>query len=187
MRQRLTTFILATGLALCANAQTFTQRVQQPAEGRGNVTIHQDAAIDELVNAPANAAAQQPQKPAERRSNTQQNGAQAQQQRAESGSQAVQQQEASRPAARTGRKVGGYRVQVYAGGNTRKDRQRAESIGSALRAQFPGEAVYVHFYSPRWICRMGNYRTYEDAEQMLQNVRRLGYSQASIVKGKVTQ
>ena len=46
--------------------------------------------------------------------------------------------------------------------------------------------VYVHFYSPRWICRVGNYRTYEEAHQMLQNLRKLGYNQASIVKGKIT-
>ena len=42
-------------------------------------------------------------------------------------------------------KVDGYRVQVYAGGNSRKDRQTAEEIGAKLKRSFPTEPVYVHF------------------------------------------
>jgi hypothetical protein len=33
---------------------------------------------------------------------------------------------------------------------------------------------------------MGNYRTYEEALQQLQEVKRLGYTAATIVKGKIT-
>ena len=83
-------------------------------------------------------------------------------------------------------KVNGYRVQIYAGGNTRKDRQKAEKIGNEIKALFPTEPIYVHFYSPRWICRMGNYRTYEEAHAILTQVREAGYNQASIVKGKIS-
>lgn len=83
-------------------------------------------------------------------------------------------------------KITGYRVQAYAGGNTRLDRQRAEQIGNDIKANYPDEPIYVHFYSPRWICRVGNYRTYEEAHLMLQNIRKLGYKQASIVKGKIS-
>ena len=83
-------------------------------------------------------------------------------------------------------KVNGYRVQIYAGGNTRKDRQKAEQIGNAIKSLFPTEPVYVHFYSPRWICRIGNYRTYEEAHAILNAVKEAGYNQASIVKGKIS-
>ena len=83
-------------------------------------------------------------------------------------------------------KTMGFRVQAYAGGNSRSDRQKAEQIGENIKANIPGEPVYVHFYSPRWICRVGNYRTYEEAHQMLLAIRKLGYTQASIVKGKIT-
>ena len=83
-------------------------------------------------------------------------------------------------------KVTGFRVQAYAGGNTRQDRQTAEQVGNNIKANIPGEPVYVHFYSPRWICRVGNYRTYEEAHQMLLAIRKLGYKQASIVKGKIS-
>ena len=80
----------------------------------------------------------------------------------------------------------GYRVQAFAGGNSRKDRQKAEQTANAILALFPGEAVYTHFYSPRWICRVGNYPTYEEARRMLVELRKLGYSSATIVKGKIT-
>lgn len=83
-------------------------------------------------------------------------------------------------------RVTGYRVQAYAGGNQRKDRQKAEQVGNDIKANYPEEPIYVHFYSPRWICRVGNYRTYEEAHQMLLNVRKLGYSSATIVKGKIS-
>lgn len=83
-------------------------------------------------------------------------------------------------------KVDGYRVQVYAGGNSRKDRQTAEEIGAKLKRSFPAEPVYVHFYSPRWICRIGNYRSYDDAVRMLKDVKAMGFKQASLVRGKIT-
>lgn len=83
-------------------------------------------------------------------------------------------------------KVNGYRVQAFAGGNSRKDRQQAENVGSKLKTKFPDEPVYVHFYSPRWICRIGNYRSYDEANRMLQKVKAMGFKQACLVKGKIT-
>ena len=87
---------------------------------------------------------------------------------------------------RKGYKINGYRVQVYAGGNSRADRQRAEAARDKIKQTFPNEPVYVHFYSPRWICRVGNYRSYEEAAHILKQVKGLGYNQASIVRGKIT-
>jgi hypothetical protein len=85
-----------------------------------------------------------------------------------------------------GIKVNGYRVQAFAGGNSRKDRQQAESVGNQIKSNYPEVPVYVHFYSPRWICRVGNYRTYEEAHQMLLSLRKMGFTEAIIVKGKIT-
>ena len=82
-------------------------------------------------------------------------------------------------------KTTGYRVQVFAGGNSRTDRQKAEQTGRAMESLFPGDAVYVHFYSPRWICRIGNYLTYEEAHERMLEIRKLGYPAATIVKGKI--
>ena len=83
-------------------------------------------------------------------------------------------------------KVTGYRVQAYAGGNSRNDRLKAEQIGNAIKMKFPDQPVYVHFYSPRWICRVGNYRSQDEAQKMLTKIRAMGYKQACLVKGKIT-
>ncbi len=83
-------------------------------------------------------------------------------------------------------KTNGYRVQVFAGGNSRNDKIKAQQAGNAVKAAFPSQPIYVHFYSPRWICRMGNYRTYEEANAILQQVKKLGYKQACIVRGKIS-
>ena len=83
-------------------------------------------------------------------------------------------------------KVTGYRVQAFAGGNSRNDRLKAEQTGNQLKVHFPEQPVYVHFYSPRWICRMGNFRSLAEAQKMLAKVRSLGYRQACLVKGQIT-
>ena len=92
----------------------------------------------------------------------------------------------SKKVMRNSYKVTGYRVQAYAGGNSRADRQKAENIGSAIKMRFPDQPVYVHFYSPRWICRIGNYRTFQEASNMLKAIKAMGYKQACIVKGKIS-
>lgn len=83
-------------------------------------------------------------------------------------------------------KITGYRVQAYAGGNSRNDRIKAEQTGNAIKMKFPDQPVYVHFYSPRWICRVGNYRSLTEAQKMLAKVKAMGYRQACLVKGKIT-
>lgn len=83
-------------------------------------------------------------------------------------------------------KINGYRVQAYLGGNSRADREKAQQIGNAIKRKYPLEPIYVHFYSPRWTCRVGNYRTYEDAKKMLDNIKKMGYKEATILKGKIT-
>lgn len=83
-------------------------------------------------------------------------------------------------------KVTGYRVQAFAGGNSRADRQKAEQIGNDIKMRYPDQPVYVHFYSPRWICRIGNYRSLAEAQRMLAKVKAMGYRQACLVKGKIT-
>lgn len=84
-----------------------------------------------------------------------------------------------------GRKVVGYRVQVFGGGSTRADRQKAEQIGKELKEKMPSQPIYVHFISPRWTCRVGNFRKADHANTLLKTVKKLGYKQACIVKTTV--
>jgi hypothetical protein len=181
-------FYLFTLLPL--SAQTFTQRLQKSTAGEGTVTVTHSLEIDQLVNgtkdnnsatatAPATAAAAKTTKPGAGRDTV---------------SHVTYPRDTAEPVdtaahkkvMRGGYKVSGYRVQVYAGGNQRKDRQQATRVGNEIKSLFPSQPVYVHFYSPRWICRMGNFRTYEEAHQVLTSVRKMGYNAATIIKDKIT-
>lgn len=193
-------------MAICcttvANAQQFLERLQKQAKGQGKVTVTQEAAIDELVNGPKVATsgnstvATKPAtttKPTEEKKATPKPSTKTEHETTAKKSGEESNAETDIPAIDTRKKVmgksykvNGYRVQAYAGGNTRNDRQKAEKIGNDIKYNFPGEPIYVHFYSPRWICRVGNYRTYEEAHKMLLEIRKLGYKQASIVKGKIS-
>ena len=190
---------LCIGCISAADAQSsFTQRLQQSKNGEGKITVTQDKAIDELVNGPVVTAPTRTkttttqQKPTETQQKTTEKPAEKKE--LEPKAVAVEHHDTTTINApeeiqkkiMKGVKVAGYRVQVFAGGNTRNDRVKAERIGSEIKSLFPGVPVYVHFYSPRWICRMGNYRTYEEAHAVLERVKNNGYQSAIIVKGKIT-
>lgn len=92
----------------------------------------------------------------------------------------------SRTALRGGHKMPGYRVQAFAGGNSRANRRQAENTRARVKQVLPMEPVYVHFLSPRWVCRVGNYRTYAEAQQVLHQLRdELGIQGANIVKCQI--
>lgn len=59
--------------------------------------------------------------------------------------------------------VKGFRVQVYTGFSDRASRNAALQVQKDIRRRFPEIATYVHFISPRWICRVGNFTRREDA------------------------
>lgn len=191
-------FILCSLFFSPAGAQTFTQRVQQKGHsGEGTVTVTQDKAIDDLVNGQGSYQSEsqkekekdkdkEKEKEKEKKDSTNKHQ-EAKPHEQQPDTVAVESIDTRRKVMRGGYKVNGYRVQAFAGGNQRKDRQKAEQVGNTIKANYPDTPVYVHFYSPRWICRVGNYRTYEEAHEMLMNIRnKLGISGASIVKGKIT-
>lgn len=189
---------LCIGCATAADAQsTFTQRLQtSSAAGEGKVTIVQDKAIDDLVNGHRQTPAQQQterqptdrqQKPSEgKTATTPTTPATHSLTEQHIDTTTISPDDTRKKVMKGGVKVNGFRVQVFAGGNSRESRMQAEKTGREINSLFPGEPVYVHFYSPRWICRMGNYRTYEEAHQILNAVKKMGYKSAIIVKGKIT-
>ena len=191
-------FYLFTFLPLSLSAQTFTQRLQKRSLGEGTVTVTHSQEIDQLVNGTkdnstttatpaktpttAEAAKTATAKTTKRGAGR------------DTVSHVTYPRDTTEPVdtathkkvMRGGYKVNGYRVQVFAGGNQRKDRQQATRVGNEIKSLFPSQPVYVHFYSPRWICRMGNFRTYEEAHQVLTSVKKMGYNAATIIKDKIT-
>ena len=192
MRRLILLTTLCAGILLNASAQTFTQHVQQQKAGQGTVTIHESQEIDQLVNSVILGTTATPTKPATPTSPTKSSNptkATSPTTPTTTGNDTTPEEDPvdlTKKIRSGGIKVNGYRVQAFAGGNSRKDRQQAESVGNQIKSNYPEVPVYVHFYSPRWICRVGNYRTYEEAHQMLLSLRKMGFTEAIIVKGKIT-
>lgn len=82
--------------------------------------------------------------------------------------------------------VNGYRIRIYSGGSSRDARQKAYSKGYLFKSVFMDIPVYTHFYSPHWMCSVGNFKTYGDAYKFLKELS--SYQQfagAVIVKSKI--
>lgn len=194
--------IIAILTVLCisgAQAQTFLDRLKKPTKDKVVVTITQDAAIDKLVNGnnATNATIGTRKDPTSNTkkknaasntatSNATSNTATPSSNTSASHVSSTEEPDMTKKVMKNSYKVTGYRVQAFAGGNTRNDRRTAETVGNNIKRRFPEQPIYVHFYSPRWICRVGNFRTYEEAHAMLLEIREMGYKQASIVKGKIS-
>lgn len=212
MRQFVTLFIIIIGIQATAHAQTFLDHLKQKTSGQGTVTVLQSKEIDELVNGknmiPIGTKAKTTnQKTVNTTHNkavveneTQHKGTESQHKLTTSPDsvkkQEIEKQEKEeettpivdmrKKVMRSSYKVTGYRVQAYAGGNSRNDRLKAEQIGNDIKLKCPDQPVYVHFYSPRWICRVGNFRSLSEANKMLSKIRAMGYKQACLVKGQIT-
>lgn len=188
--KKLIVIVGLTLVACAANSQTFLDELKRDVPGEGKVTVQQSAEIDQLVNGKQQEqSAAQPQ---------QQPGEEAQDEHKPDSSRRMPiiigengEDDVTTPidtrkkVMRRSYKMQGYRVQVYSGGNSRADRQRAETAGAVMKANFPDQPIYTHFYSPSWKCRMGNYKSQAEAQAYLARVRRLGYTQACIVKGTI--
>lgn len=80
----------------------------------------------------------------------------------------------------------GYRVQVYAGNNTSRAKNEAQSVGTRIKEYFPELSVYTSFHSPRWLCRVGDFRSIEEADAMMRRLRATGvFKEVSIVKEQI--
>ena len=194
MKQLLITIALCVGCITAADAQsTFTERLQKSNTGEGKISVTQDKSIDALVNGvsavtkqPENIKPEQKEKVTTPKDKADDKEKEKVTPKDNEAVVVVPDTVDMHKKVMKGYKVNGYRVQVFAGGNSRNDRLKAERTGENIKSTFPGVPVYVHFYSPRWICRIGNYRTYEEAHEVLQRVKQLGYDSAIIVKGKIT-
>ena len=212
MKQFVTLLIMILCSTFTANAQNYLDHLKKKEPGKGVVTVNQSKAIDELVNGkqvipqddktkttpqkkekepeaqhkqgPDSLKKTEPQHHEANRENAHVNNAQKAENKKEETETPVV--DMRKKVMRKSYKVTGYRVQAFAGGNSRNDRLKAEQTGNQLKVHFPEQPVYVHFYSPRWICRMGNLRSLSEAAKMLAKVRSLGYRQACIVKGQIT-
>ena len=83
-------------------------------------------------------------------------------------------------------KARGYRVQVYAGNNSRVARNEANSVATKVKEGFPGMPVYTYFQPPRWLCRVGDFRSIEEADAAMRRLKATGvFKEVSIVREQI--
>ena len=83
-------------------------------------------------------------------------------------------------------KARGYRVQVYAGNNSRVARKEANDIADKIKMEFPEMPVYAFFQPPRWLCRVGDYRSIEEADASMRRLKATGkFKEVSIVREQI--
>lgn len=68
--------------------------------------------------------------------------------------------------------VTGYRIQVYAGNNTRSARTQAGEMEKYIKEKYPDLPVYTVFRSPRWLCLVGDYINYEEAYETMRKLKK---------------
>lgn len=73
-------------------------------------------------------------------------------------------------------KAKGFRIQVFTGGNSRNDKAAANSMSIKIKKAFPELSTYVHFQSPHWICRTGDFRNRQDADRYAAKIRKMKLS-----------
>jgi hypothetical protein len=209
MKKIITILFILLCAAHSASAQKFLDDLQKKQQGQGSVTVTQSKEITDLVNGtsavkgtPNNTSptttTPQDDKTAAQKEKEKEDSARlaAEKERARilaEKEKKEKEDELEIPVIDTRKKVmknsykiDGYRVQAFTGGNTRNDRIKAEQIRDKLKVAFPDQPIYTHFYSPRWICRMGNYRTFSEANSYCKKLKAMGYKQACVVKGKIT-
>lgn len=83
-------------------------------------------------------------------------------------------------------KESGYRIQVYAGENSREGKNAVREVGEQVTSHYPELAVYTLFKSPRWLCQVGDYRTVEEAYSMMRKMKQLGlFNEATVVRSEI--
>jgi hypothetical protein len=80
----------------------------------------------------------------------------------------------------------GFRIQIYTGANSRTDKEQALKLQTQSKNLFPDYEVYCNFISPRWVVRIGDFETRDEAMVFMTEVRKTGISkEVRVVKCKV--
>lgn len=83
-------------------------------------------------------------------------------------------------------KARGFRIQVYAGNNSRTARTEANVMGNKVKEDFPEIPVYTYFQPPRWLCRVGDFKSMEEAYATMRKLKESGnFKEVAIVREQI--
>ena len=82
-------------------------------------------------------------------------------------------------------RVSGFRIQIYAGTGS-EGNANAKKMQARARQAFPGLSSYISLIGPRWVCRIGDFQTNQEAQTFVRRVRSSGISKTvSIVRSPI--
>lgn len=82
-------------------------------------------------------------------------------------------------------RVQGYRIQIYAGPKA-NGKEAALNYEKKIKKAFPELSTYVRFIQPRWTCRVGDFATRQEAQEVLNRINEEKIStQTTIVRCEV--
>lgn len=84
--------------------------------------------------------------------------------------------------------MSGWRIQVFAGNNQRISKEEAFKKETEIKLSFPELATYVQYSAPFWRLRVGDCRTYKEANDVLIKLKRAFPTygrEMSIIKEKI--
>lgn len=83
-------------------------------------------------------------------------------------------------------KTRGFRVQVYVGNNSRIARSEANAVAEKVKEAFPDMPVYTYFQPPRWLCRVGDFKSMEEAYAAMRQLKGSGkFKEVAIVRENI--
>lgn len=66
----------------------------------------------------------------------------------------------------------GYRIHAFSGNKQRESKDEAYNKEERIKTAYPEHVTYVIYNAPFWRLRVGNFRTYEEADELLRDMRR---------------
>lgn len=148
---------------------SFTEHVKKQKASEGKVIIIQSKAIEDAVNGVKPKPAQ-PVEENKKRTPVENGNGKSSSQEKEEGENPDKNSSSHHGGVRR-HKAMGYRIQIYTGGNSNKDKMQAYEIGRKCQSIFPMLSSYPRFINPRWTCRVGDFRNHEEAEKFADKIR----------------
>ena len=180
--KKLTLILLAVfTITLSAMAQTpFTQHVRTQRAGEGKVRIIQDSIIEKVVNQPMTGKTAKPDKTtgkADKTTTKPKDDTATHPDNAAAKHDNTEHENADDN--ETNKHVGSaktttmtaYRIQIFSGSNSHQDKQKAYDLAAKCKEKFPELSVYTKFVSPRWVCRVGDFKNLADAQNYASKIR----------------
>lgn len=156
-------YTLLASCIFCLYPQIHAEDIVTSIEKQGNISVSQPQGLSELIK-----KAEAPATQTEESANTSEHSTTVL---------------PTQPARRTG-----FRVQVFDDNNPRTARRQAEWLHQQVQNSLPHYRAYVTFNSPYWRVKVGDFRTRNEAQTALAELKRTFPSQASymrIVRDKI--